>query len=79
MNNERDEQWVKPKIKLKPCPFCGCKIHMEAVEMCDGKTLRFFPVGHHKRGCQLEYASFVGNPTTFRVAAQKWNRRANDE
>ena len=63
---------------LKPCPFCGCGVKLRKVLMCDNKTVRYNPDGNHKNGCQLKFAAFIGNPTTEKAAAKKWNRRADD-
>lgn len=65
-------------FELKPCPFCGCDMNLTAVSMVDGKTVRYNPVGNHKNGCQLKFCAFIGNPTTEKAAAKKWNRRADD-
>lgn len=65
---------------MKPCPYCGCKMELEEVLMCDLKTIRYdpVPVKKHKRGCQLEFtgSAFVGQPETIKGAVEKWNRRA---
>lgn len=67
--------------KLLPCPFCGCKMHLRKDMMADKRTIRYTPQGHHKHGCQLQFAgsAYVGNPTTISGAIKKWNRRNNKQ
>lgn len=66
--------------KMMPCPFCGCEMELQRMEMLDKKTIRYDPVpkGHkHKAGCQLEFCGggFIAQPTTIKGAINKWNRR----
>lgn len=67
--------------KVKPCPFCGCEMVIKPVLMCDNRTIRYMPRAHgrHKRGCALEFASFIGYPTKEKSAIEKWNRRVGNE
>ena len=67
--------------KLLPCPYCGCEMELRRQTMCDGATIRYYPISttQHKKGCQLEYAAYVGNPTTVIGATLKWNRRTQPE
>ena len=72
--------------ELKPCPFCGVEMTLKPVLMCDNKTIRYEPTpkgknskyANHKNGCQLQFAAFIGNPTTVMLATKKWNRRVTD-
>lgn len=72
-----NEEIVKTKKHIAPCPFCGCKMHFKKSMMADGRTVRYVPTGHHKQGCQLQFAdsAFVGNPTSLDSAIKKWNKR----
>lgn len=77
-----DHDEVKLRTRwLKPCPFCGCEMHLQRERMCDSKTVRYAPVGNHKHGCQLRYAGgmYVGNPTTIDGAVKLWNRCYKEE
>lgn len=65
-------------VELNSCPFCGAKTEIERTLMVDGKTIRYIPNAHHKHGCQLEFAAFIGQPTTKRAAIKKWNRRVDN-
>jgi hypothetical protein len=76
-----DHEEVKLRTKwLKPCPFCGCKMHLRR-ELMISKLVRYVPEGNHKHGCQLRFAGgmFVGNPTTIEGAVELWNRRYQEE
>lgn len=77
-----DNEPVKLRTRrLELCPFCGCEMHLRRQTMADGRTIRFEPVGEHKRGCQLRYAGgmYVGNPTTIEGAVKLWNRRYQED
>lgn len=64
-------------IELKPCPFCGGKAELYESEAYNLKTeekeeqIRFFVM------CEECTALVCG--LSKKVAAERWNRRTNDE
>lgn len=74
---------IMGKIKLKPCPFCGCE--MKIAEVCINKGLarehsRFYLVAAtlHEAGCMMG-AMVTPVSGSKEELAGAWNRRAADD
>ena len=58
--------------KLKPCPFCGGKPHLES----DGTYYRFY---HTCKGTDKQIDIFSSGYISKEKAIKAWNRRAKCE
>ena len=67
--------------ELKPCPFCGCNMHIEEGVYPNGEP-KLRPFGWHDEDCPLEAVTFHTYPEdgwTIEILTERWNRRANKE
>lgn len=67
------------EIKLKPCPFCGCEMAIDAVPNYDMKSKMYFIVGkpEHAKDCMIG-ALATPRYTNLKILAAFWNRRADN-
>ena len=70
------------KIKLLPCPFCGCPAELEIKNDNTTNHNTRFRVGCVKLGCQANFEKFLyGNQNSFLIESitedivKKWNTR----
>lgn len=61
--------------ELKPCPFCGCSVHMDEIMLnwcvCHDNILEI-------EWCPIEVVDMQewANPKNLKKAIAKWNKRA---
>lgn len=61
--------------KLKPCPFCGCSVHMDELEyrwcVCHDNILKI-------KWCPIEVLCMQewAEPKNLKKAIARWNKRA---
>lgn len=69
---------TKPKIELKPCPFCGGEAMIDAISFGQQKP-EYTPCCTNQR-CLAFYLGYGDNGLfkTKKKAINAWNRRAND-
>ena len=69
-----------PEIKLKPCPFCGCEMAIDAVPGYDMKSTMYFLTGkpEHAKDCMI---GALATPRSYDkdMLVKFWNRRAGNE
>lgn len=65
------------EIKLKPCPFCGGKAHIEEKVTLGGSSIVW--VECESCGARLPDIYVKSSYCANDKAAEAWNRRANNE
>lgn len=67
------------KIKLKPCPFCGVRMAIEAVPEYNMKDTMYFLVGHPAHAKECLIGAFTP-PRSYdkTMLVEYWNRRADN-
>lgn len=69
------------KIKLLPCPFCGCPAELEIKNNNTTNYNTRFRVGCVKLGCQANFEKFIYGKSNYLIESmtedivKKWNTR----
>lgn len=66
------------EIKLKPCPFCGGKAIIMRLECLETGFVSYYVSHKEFSNCAYEIRQQSASET-MQEAANKWNRRADDE
>lgn len=67
-----------PEIKLKPCPFCGGKAIIMRLESLETGFVSYYVSHNDPFNCAYAIKQQSASET-IQEAANKWNRRADDE
>lgn len=67
------------ETELKPCPFCGCEMEIDAVPNYNMKDTMYFLVGkpEHDKGCMI-WATATPRSYDKAMLVEFWNRRAGN-
>ena len=70
---------IRNKIKLKPCPFCGCEMAIDFIPQCNINDTIYFLVGKpkHAEGCMIG-AMVLPRSHDKAMMVEYWNRRADN-
>lgn len=63
-------------LDLKPCPFCGCSVHLYKRKYPNGETAIGIS-GMHAEDCIMERC--FPNFDNMEEAAEAWNMRAEED
>ena len=61
-------------MNLKPCPFCGGKVHLEYNSFIHG--FKVYHSGNTKKECFIGEPIEIYGPLSLSEASRAWNRRA---
>ena len=64
--------------KLKPCPFCGCNMKIEAVTINYIETSLLVGDPQHKDGCMMGAMATPRSKDAGKLV-EFWNRRCSNE